>query len=181
MSCRIMPVRQAGRRIDGLFRAFTGIGPQLLPTIGFTAKTRDSIGVDFHLGISRPVRVVVEGQLGQRRDIFDGEEGQIVNEFVAVIAGHRDDFAIGIAGMVHEASWTAVFLSVDHVRVDAFFDVVWVVLVDLIIPVQREQVGMSVFPRGSFLAPSGGFAGDDFAEVAVDELASPDQVERAKA
>lgn len=40
---------------------------------------------------------------------------------------------------------------------------------------------MSVLPRGSFLASSGGFAGDDFAEITINELAGPDRVEGTKA
>lgn len=112
----------------------------MLPAIGFTAKTRDGIRVDFHFGIPGPVRVVVESQLSQRQNIFYSEESQIVNELIAVVAGYRNDLAIGVAGVIHETRWTPVFLPIDHVRVDTFVIVLRVVLVDLIIPVQGEQV-----------------------------------------
>lgn len=72
--------------------------------------------------------------------------------------------------MVHEPRWGAQLLPVHDVDV--------VVVKE---KVQAEEVGVRVMRDGEVFTHVGSFLGDDFAQVAVDELAGADGVGGAEA
>lgn len=87
-----------------------------------------------------------------------------------MVARHQENATVGVARVVHEARRRAEFLPVDYVD-------------SLVVDeeVQTEEVGVRVVRDGEVFAGVGGFLGDDFAEVAVDELARADGVRGAEA
>lgn len=65
--------------------------------------------------------LVVEGELRPSRDLFQGEERQIVDVRVRVVVGHREQATIRITAMIHEACRTANVFTVTHVEVRDIF------------------------------------------------------------
>lgn len=85
-----------------------------------------------------------------------------------IVALHRrdwDQFAIGIARMVHEAGDVAELLSIHHVLALAG-------------PIKAEQVRLVLLR--AILANACLLLGDDFAQVSIDELSLANRVRRAK-
>lgn len=82
-----------------------------------------------------------------------------------MIARHRKHPTVGVAGVVHEPSWRAQFLAIDHVdRVVADEKV------------QVEEVAVGVFGCSQTTADVGGLEGDYLAKVDVDELTCADEI-----
>lgn len=124
------------------------------------------------LMISIPLRpgIIIKRQLSHRRNIPNRKKHQIIQPLITVVARDQENATVGVARVVHEARRRAEFLPVDYV--DGF-------VVDE--EVQAEEVGMRVVRGGEVFAGVGGFFGDYFAEVAVDELARADGVGGAEA
>lgn len=104
------------------------VGPKLFAAVLLPTETLDSIRIDHFEHFS--LRVVVKGKLGVGRDIAKREERQVVQEvIVALHRRHRNQFAIRVARMVHEAGDSAELLGIHHVLALAG-------------PIKAEQVGL---------------------------------------
>jgi hypothetical protein len=116
---------------------------------------------------------VVKGELDLGGDVTDGEEGQVVDVLVGVVAHAREDAQVGVAAVVDEARGAAEVLAVDLERGAAEAGVVAVGVGEL---VQREQVDVLLLhDLGGAAATLGFLRRDDLAHVLVDELAALDR------
>ena len=120
------------------------------------------IGLFFRDDVHIIVVHVLERQFRPCGDGLGREEGEVVNVDVGVVVGDGVDGAVGVAGMVDEASGTSEMHAVADILGTPFLFAPLVKFhqVDLLVHVVR-------------LAAAVGFVvGDDFSAVGVDELAS---------
>jgi hypothetical protein len=61
------------------------------------------------------VRVIIKGQFHTGFDVLYGEEGEVVEPFVTVVAGDCEHFAVWVAGVVDEAGRGAKVAAIDDI------------------------------------------------------------------
>ncbi|KAK1246083.1 hypothetical protein MKX07_005152 [Trichoderma sp. CBMAI-0711] len=112
---------------------------------------------------------VIKRQLLPPRNVPDGKERQVVNVLVGMVADARKDAQVGLARVVDEARRARQELAVDLERRAPEARVQRVRVGEL---VEGEEVDVLALGDGGGGAPAVGLGrGDDFAVVAVDELA----------
>lgn len=77
-----------------------------------------------------------------------------------------DDLAVRVARVVHKASCGTKLAAIDD------FHILFLIVVILDIPVQREEVGLRVRTIGEVLSLIGFSLRDDLTEVKIDELST---------